>query len=96
MIFAYFAALSPNTGPLFFPAATTALLSLSALLALPVSIPALNLAPLYPQHAAPSLSLFRSHNLPILLILGLALLLALITVVKVSRTAARPLRPFKT
>lgn len=44
--------------------------------------------------APPITTILINHNIPLLLILGVVLFLALVAVVKVSRLTAGPLRPF--
>nr|YP_010502215.1 NADH dehydrogenase subunit 6 [Leocrates chinensis]UXC96460.1 NADH dehydrogenase subunit 6 [Leocrates chinensis] len=90
VMFAYFAAIQPNQEMKMKPSLTLLLLTLLAL-PLPLKTPIINSI----TSNSPSIwVLFSQQNIPILLILGLILFLALVAVVKISQSSAGPLRPF--
>lgn len=96
VIFAYFAALIPNSSPSLI-VTTISLISVFTLLIIyfyPYA-PTLSQTLLTPiNNTLPALALFSSNNLLPLLLLALILFLALISVVKISNLFAGPLRPF--
>lgn len=94
VIFAYFTAIQPNQ----FIQANSLLVTLALTFSLffiiifpltPSLVSNLNLAPSYSI-----LSLYASPNIPVLIFLGIILFLALVAVVKVSKSLLGPLRPF--
>ena len=94
VIFAYFTAIQPNqfiqTNNIFISLITTFLLFFVILIPLNPSLLAnINLLPNFSI-----LSLYSTPNIPILIFLGIILFLALVAVVKVSKSLLGPLRPF--
>uniref|UniRef100_B2C6R5 NADH-ubiquinone oxidoreductase chain 6 n=2 Tax=unclassified Nephtys TaxID=2628724 RepID=B2C6R5_9ANNE len=94
VMFAYFTAIQPNqfmqTNNMFMSLAITFLLFFMILAPFtPSLLTNMNLLPNFSI-----LSLYSSPNIPILMFLGIMLFLALVAVVKVSKSLLGPLRPF--
>ena len=96
VIFAYFAALTPNSSPALTPTIVTFFITFFLLLLHFYSdVPTLSITPLTALSPRPSfLTLFSPRNLIPLLLLAFILFLALVAVVKISNHSAGPLRPF--